>query len=607
MNLPKVIDQSSGQRTIAKTLSGSRFPLFEQTRRFWIKPSVAWVAILLLEAAVLWRIWEWRDMPFGDTAGYFAGASRWKAAGEFEEVRMLVYAPLYLVFLGWVQRAFSDAYAALIVHKILLLAAAAAVVLGLLRTLLPKPWAWLIAAWWVLVPGNPFMLHHYDVHLFGFVIVALGCWLAGVKRGAIWRGAGLAGLLTGALFVRNEFLPAAGLFGVCCIAHEIHQVLQRRRRWREAVSNGFLLALPSLVAVAACAALFYNDLAKARWSEIAAEFKTRHDVNMAQVYAYGYKQRHPEWTKDPWRDGYELMERDFGKVLCSFSEAMRTNPRAVLEHVAWNFSLVPVGLQLGLFGRHMGEVSPDFVDGAASRSSAIWASIALALVWSAGAVRVWGRRRMFLRGSPAMWTWLALICCLPTMLVAIATQRPRPSYILVLLVALMAFTGIALRLLRPRLRLLWRWHDLLPVATALGLLALAFHYFSVRRPSLPVRRNLLAIYRDLQPYQALFDNRDIRIFYTNVSTGQEFAYYLGMRGLSDSRGAVNAKLAAGLSFEDALKSEGIELLYLAGNFSELPDTVAWENTAPLYGWRLVASSDFPDEKWRLISRTHPWP
>ena len=81
---------------------------------------------------------------------------------------------------------------------------------------------------------------------------------------------------------------------------------------------------------------------------------------MAQTYSFGYLQRHPEWQGNPWTGFRGLMRDQFGKELPSLVEMVRANPRAVAEHVLWNFRLVPNGLQVLLFNAAWGERNPDY-------------------------------------------------------------------------------------------------------------------------------------------------------------------------------------------------------------------------------------------------------
>jgi len=88
--------------------------------------------------------------------------------------------------------------------------------------------------------------------------------------------------------------------------------------------------------------------------------KPKHTMNMSQVYAVGYQQRHQEWDKNPMLDCVALMESTFGEPTPSLLEMLRRNPVAVLYHFWWNISLIPSGIQLLLFNASAGAVNPDY-------------------------------------------------------------------------------------------------------------------------------------------------------------------------------------------------------------------------------------------------------
>src|SRR5262249_12385571 len=87
----------------------------------------------------------------------------------------------------------------------------------------------------------------------------------------------------------------------------------------------------------------------------------KHTLNMCQVYAFGYQERHPEWKGSPWTECYGLMQSQFGKQLPTLSEMLRSNPRAVFDHFLWNIRLAPNGIQVLLFNATWGTINPDYI------------------------------------------------------------------------------------------------------------------------------------------------------------------------------------------------------------------------------------------------------
>ena len=70
----------------------------------------AWFAygsILLIQAKVLWGIWQYRDLSAGDTSDYFVYANSWTNHLQVEPL----FSPLYTIFWGTLRWFISDAYA----------------------------------------------------------------------------------------------------------------------------------------------------------------------------------------------------------------------------------------------------------------------------------------------------------------------------------------------------------------------------------------------------------------------------------------------------------------------------------------------------------------
>src|SRR5215470_5118165 len=134
-------------------------------RKAW--PS--YVLILLLQSKVIWRIWEIRDITYGDTSSYFQTAKKW-ADGFLVDI---VWSPLYTAFYGSFLSATTDPYNVTILHRVVIVLVAAVGVLFVLRRLLPPGLALLGAAWWAILPTNYNTL--YEVHLFAFLPILLVC------------------------------------------------------------------------------------------------------------------------------------------------------------------------------------------------------------------------------------------------------------------------------------------------------------------------------------------------------------------------------------------------------------------------------------------------
>ena len=175
------------------------------------RPWISYPLLLLLQLKVMWGVWQYRDLPRGDESGYYSRAFLW-----FKDLMVdIVWSPLYTAFLGTLMHLSSDAYVVTTVHRLMILLALGILVLALMRRLLPHGIAWLIAAWWVILPVN------FDtvstVHLFP-VVPVLAAWLLMLYTPGPWtRGGAIAILLVTSVLIRNEYLVATVALGIVCL------------------------------------------------------------------------------------------------------------------------------------------------------------------------------------------------------------------------------------------------------------------------------------------------------------------------------------------------------------------------------------------------------
>src|SRR5207237_322994 len=139
----------------------------------------------------------------------------------------IAWSPLYTSFYGSMLFLTPDPYRATLLHRLLIVFAATLLVLAVLRRLLPPAIAWLMAAWWAVLPINFNTL--YEVHLFS-LLPALVAWLLLLSSRGHWaRGLGLGVFAASTFLTRNETAVATVLFGMACLAYE-----WRRRKARGA-------------------------------------------------------------------------------------------------------------------------------------------------------------------------------------------------------------------------------------------------------------------------------------------------------------------------------------------------------------------------------------
>src|SRR5215216_1784435 len=99
---------------------------------------------------------------------------------------MFAWSPLYTAFFGSFLWLFSDPFVATLLHRLAIVLIVTMLFLAMARKLLPPPIAWLVAAWWAVLPINYETL--YEVHLFSVIpfqlaALALLCWRSPAGRG----------------------------------------------------------------------------------------------------------------------------------------------------------------------------------------------------------------------------------------------------------------------------------------------------------------------------------------------------------------------------------------------------------------------------------------
>jgi hypothetical protein len=554
----------------------------------------AYLLILLLQIKVVWRMWELRDITLGDTAQYFTAALAWNRGYHFD----IVWSPLYAAFYGSFLFATSDPYNITILHRIVIVLAAAVGVLFVLRQILSPGLALLGAAWWAVLPINYDTL--YEVHLFALLPILLA-WALILSSSTAWaRAAALVIVASGAVLVRNEFLVAALVMALMCAAYE-------RRFSQKPAHCLFTYGAALTVAAAVCGLAYWRSIIK--FPELWSHFQDRHALNMCQAFAFGYQQRNVAWTKSPWLDCQGLAQQVFGAELPSIGQMLWSNPKAVLAHFAWNIGLLPNGLEALLFNAMGGGLQPDYVPTKIALYPVVLGALVIVLL-AATAV-------LALRARPNPWSWIssrATLAFLPFLIMSVPvvfTQRPRPSYLLYLSVILIAAVlwGIY-RLLQRRPGLL-RALDAGAFAVVIALILLLPRYSIPTY--LPSGRPILAKLADLSPHRALLIAPHGRIILGNWAP--ELLYYLdinlsrgypleGPRVVFDN--ALLRSRDGTTALEEFLAQQQVTVLYLD------PGELQWLRALPqarnmlehprMAGWRDVARSEEGERSWLLLAK-----
>jgi hypothetical protein len=467
--------------------------------------SNAWLSygiVGALQLKLIWDIWRFRDLTAGDTSYHFARAYDW-----YEHfIVNFAWSPLYTAFYGTVLiAAHGDVYQATIFHRAIIVMAAAFAVLAIMRKVLPAELALLVAAWWAILPINFNTL--YEVHLFALLPILAAYLVVAAKEAPWMRGSGLAILTADAVLVRNEQVVAVAAFAVIC---GVWEYLERGRKDPESSSfrnyRGFSYVLP-LSAAGLLSALFYWRSA-VKLPQLSVWLDAKHALNMCQVYAFGYAQRHPEWDLSPWLECSSLMQTTFGVARPSLTQMFRNNPAAVFHHFLWNASLIFSGFETALFNRISGTVDPDYSP-VIRNTFVFWFSVlAIAIMVAAAmkaaqALKYWWR--FWFRDRRAVFLVMAVELCVAVPV--ILTQRPRPSYLFPATVVVLAAIGLAVFVLLGNTRLIFV--KIAAIVTLPTLLIFVPSYYVEYKSGRPLYDNYLR----LRPFSELIGDPRNRILF----------------------------------------------------------------------------------------------
>lgn len=561
---------------------------------------ISYGSILLLQLKLIWGVWSFRDLSTGDTASYYALAGLFRDGLGVD----ILWSPLYTAFFGCVRLIARDAYAATTLHRVAILLLLSVLVLAVARRVLTEPVAWAVAAWWVILPVHFNAL--YEVHLFA-VLPVLGAWLAALRwPGRAGRGACLALLLAATLLVRNELLVATAVYAVACLSLEL---VEARRGGpggsRPSVRDlAFAYGLP--LALAAAVAVVFYARSVVKWPLVAAELEAKHTISTCQPYAFGWRQRHPEWTGDPWTGSAGLMTAHFGEPTPTLPRMLASAPARVAEHVLWNLRLTPAGLQLLLFNVMSGPASPDYSWHNPRHPVLAWgATVLLSLVWGAGlAVSRRTRTRVF--EQRLLSGWLAMAAVAATALLVIPTQRPRPAYLFAAGLFLALLTGRLLDVVLSRWRVASR-PGFAAGAAAVMLLApvVAPRYHETAGHHDTERPRKKAVER-LGPFRELVGRPGAVTIASGA--GWELEGYVGA-GFSPTHRAASLEDVCPAGTADlraCVERAGGTLLYLdepaLARYGSAEPNAAFLASPERYGWTRVAPARGAEAAWLLLSR-----
>lgn len=548
-------------------------------------PWTAYAGIALLQAKVMFRVWEFRDLAPGDTSYYYLTVFDWIDEGKGSIVR----SPLYTLFLSGLHKLLEDPFWVLTTARIGIAIAASLLTLALLRRLLPKHIAWLIAAWWALLPVN--FDTAYSVHLFS-ALFPLGLFLiAACADGIYGRGAVLAGLLFTAVLVRTEYAVLFLLWLVVLAGYEFYL---RRWKGRRPPLRGYLVAygVPLLVAVLVIGAC-YARAKPAGLPALRQELEIKQTENMCQIYAYNRKQQGDSWRGNPWTQCEDILKRDFGKAEITFPEAFLLNPRAILDHVWWNAKLIPSGLQLALFDYFSGGPNPDYMS--AKRSPLVWVPF-----WLVSGLAVFAAIRCL--AVPAMrrglgvangFAWMLMASSALLVLGIMLMQRPRPSYMFPGTLFIMALTGLGLQRLLERPATGNALKLLAPVAGVLLILLVPSRYDADYVNYYGYEgQPLLKSFERIAPH--IDASSQSHLVIVTPRGDESLCNYLD----DESCTVIQFKKIAGPNLGDNLKSLGVNWIYLRGLKGK---SVKYDDRQ----WEMVSQGTTKKGSWILLHRQEP--
>jgi hypothetical protein len=497
-----------------------------------------------------------------------------------------VWSPLYTLFYGSLQWLVHDAFAVTILHRVLLVMAASLLVLAVLRRLLSPGIAWALGVWWAILPVHYDTL--YEDHVLAFVLGLAAVLIALSWSGLRMRAAVFGVLLADVVLMRYEVGVALFVWIVACVIYEVRQ--RRRREPTPLPRLAWAFGLPTL---AVGLVMLYGTISYG--GDLERDYQTKQSLAVCQTYALAYQQSHPSFTGSPWTDCEYLMRRDFGKGRPSLAEAIEANPGAMGRHFLRNARMSPSGLQALLFGQISAgpDRNPDYVPLKTHSSLALIGSFLLLAFVLGGLILLWRERERWWNDwvRERAWGWLALCCLTASAVAVMIVARPRPGFIFIAGVAMLAVVGMCAMAYAESWPALKRLRAA-PVLIAVAVLILVPRHFDpeytapqIGRPGLPAK---VTVDR-LAPFRSDLQGTDEKLLATYAPLA---CPYVGRTDpckpvpLAD----VFTNPAVG-SVRRAIHERGIDFIYADRTDLEDPTTRAVIAALESHGWQRLAPSD----------------
>jgi len=556
-------------------------------------PFVAYGLIVALQVRVIWNVWRYKDLVFGDTSSYFTDAVSW-THGLHDDI---IWSPLYTDVWGSVYALFhGNPYASEMALRVAIVLAATVLVLAIMRSLLSPGLALVIAAWWTIVPANFNVL--YEVHLFGVLPILVAVLIVARAPGRHTNGIALAILLGTTLLLRNEVLVTTLIFAAAIVVYEVRE---RRRHNVPIAIYARAFGVPILIVCLLTGAFYWRSFDQGHSAELA--FSAKQKVGFDQAYAYNYQQRHPtRFTGNPFTEYKPLLRQVFGKTEPSMLQAIIADPRAVGAFVLWNAHLLPSGLQVALFGATSTSDQPDYIPVTINKDYVLIPSIAFLLILAAGGLAI-RREPQFWRREwlpPRVWIVVIFVAeAVTALFVVLIEQRPRPEYMYGLTVGLLALVGVCFTASLRRFAVMRFVAPLALGLTVALVIVLPSYYSKGPHPLLDaVNRTKVVRHALQQPGSVLIT--------AQFTVDFEICAYLAdthaRHCTSPNWSALQAQLASGTPIQAVLNQAKATAIYAESLLLDTPSIARLVADPRLYGWRQVAGGSSAEGPWQVLVR-----
>jgi hypothetical protein len=531
-------------------------------------------------------------------------ASRW---ADHLQVNPAYY-PGYNVFYGSLKWIVSDPFAVTILHRVLIVFGTTLLLLAVFRRLLSPGIAWVLAAWWAILPITYDTI--FEIHLLGAFAGLVVVFVALRWSGLAARATTFGLLLAAALLIRNEYVVGAFVFGVIWAGYELWRIRRGTApSWRELLAAG---AIPLLALAVLVALVSWRD--GDRRTSVYEQLTDKNGLAFCQGYALGLDHAGDVRAANPLSQCEVYTRADFGQDMPSIVQAIGDNPSAVAGHFGRNARLFPAGLEIGLFNAKSGSVgpaaNPDYIDINQGSWLDLAGLIVVLLTIATGAVLIWSERRRWWEEwlRDRAWGWAALLAIGSVAVYAGLMTRPRPSYIFPLTILVLAMLGMSLMAIAERIGLPERVRAVIPVLAILAVILIPSHYRAgYSNPQTGVGQPLKEATDRLQPYRSELEG-DRRVLLA-VYPSTEACLYVGG---SDPCTSIpwNYPIAKTLAPELAGRQQHVfdpmpvNLIYANEYaFNADPTLRARLEALQHQGWHRLAPSTGSD--WLLLARNSP--